>query len=72
VSFERCNKNELNSGHNITTAVIPGGCTKFLQTPDVGTGHLRKKCMNSMISGSPVTKTKNLPKEETWKLHRLR
>jgi hypothetical protein len=28
-------KKELKSGYNITTAVIPGGCTKFLQAPDV-------------------------------------
>jgi hypothetical protein len=28
-------KKELKSGYNLTTAVIPGGCTKFLQAPDV-------------------------------------
>ncbi len=28
-------KSELKCGYNITTAVIPGGCTKFLQAPDV-------------------------------------
>lgn len=28
-------KRELKSGYNITTAVIPGGCTKYLQAPDV-------------------------------------
>jgi len=28
-------KKELRSGYNITTAVIPGGCTKYLQAPDV-------------------------------------
>lgn len=28
-------KQELKCGYNITTAVIPGGCTKYLQAPDV-------------------------------------
>jgi len=28
-------KNEPKHGYNITTAVIPGGYTKFLQAPDV-------------------------------------
>ena len=28
-------KSELRHGYNISTAVIPGGCTKFLQAPDV-------------------------------------
>jgi Tc5 transposase DNA-binding domain/DDE superfamily endonuclease len=28
-------KQELKHGYNLTTAVIPGGCTKFLQAPDV-------------------------------------
>ncbi|ROL53945.1 Pogo transposable element with KRAB domain [Anabarilius grahami] len=28
-------KEELKCGYNITTAVIPGGCTKYIQAPDV-------------------------------------
>ncbi|XP_067283792.1 uncharacterized protein [Pseudorasbora parva] len=28
-------KAELKRGYNITTAVIPGGCTKYIQAPDV-------------------------------------
>ena len=28
-------KSELKCGYNMTTAVIPGGCTKYLQAPDV-------------------------------------
>jgi len=28
-------KSELKRGYNITTAVIPGGCTKYLQAADV-------------------------------------
>ncbi|KAG7269084.1 hypothetical protein CRUP_002942 [Coryphaenoides rupestris] len=28
-------KAELKSGYNITTAVIPGGCTNYIQAPDV-------------------------------------
>ncbi|KAF7641570.1 hypothetical protein LDENG_00277240 [Lucifuga dentata] len=28
-------KTELKSGYNITTAVIPGGCTKYIQAPDL-------------------------------------
>jgi len=28
-------KKELKTGYNMITAVIPGGCTKFLQAPDV-------------------------------------
>ena len=28
-------KAELKCGYNVTTAVIPGGCTKYIQAPDV-------------------------------------
>ena len=28
-------KAEMKTGYNITTAVIPGGCTKYVQAPDV-------------------------------------
>ena len=30
-----CTKAELKTGYKITTAVIPGGCTKYIQAPDV-------------------------------------
>ena len=34
-STVRRKKEELRKGYNISTAVIPGGCTKYIQAPDV-------------------------------------
>ena len=33
--ISQATKRELKRGYNITTAVIPGGCTKYIQAPDV-------------------------------------
>jgi len=48
-------KSELRHGYNISTAVIPGGCTKFLQAPDVCWNKLFKdklhELYNSWIAG---------------------
>jgi len=44
-------KNEMKCGYNITTAVIPGGCTKYLQAPDVCWNKPFKATLHELYDG---------------------